>query len=119
MVVKLLLHLWCFYYTILKMVELTEDNKRIMDLVEPIVCKYFNVNEKDVVSRNHKRDASLARGFIWYILHYNYGFSIKKLANGYYRNIRSITSLIAKTKHAIKKQVSYKQMYDTIIEKME
>lgn len=100
------------------MVELTEENRQIMDLVESIVCKYFNVNEKEVVGRNHKRDASLARGFIWYILHYNYGFSINKLANGYYRNIRSITSLIAKIKHAIKKQISYKQMYNTMIEQL-
>lgn len=98
------------------MIELDEKDKRIMDLIETTVCKYFSVEEKDVVSRNHKRDASLARGFIWYILHYNYNFSIKKLANGYYRNIRSITSLISKTKHAIKKQVSYKQMYNFIIE---
>lgn len=100
------------------MVEINEKEKNVIDFLEKVVCEYFNVKEKDVVSRNHKRDASLARGFIWYILHYDYNFSINKLANGYYRNIRSITSLIAKTKHAIKNQVSYKQMYNAIREKL-
>lgn len=96
------------------MVAITENDRKIIDFTEEVVCKYFNVNLNDVTSKNHKRDASLARGFIWYILHCEYGLSITKISNEYYRNRRSTNHLIAKIKMAIKKQSYYREMYNNI-----
>lgn len=111
--------MWRFYYIVLnQMIEITDNDRKAIDFTEKIVSEYFNVGLNEVASRNHKRDASLARGFIWYILHYNYDLSISKLSIEYYRNRRSINYLIAKIKIAVKKQVSYKEMYKAIKIKM-
>lgn len=100
------------------MIEITENDKKFVDLVENTVCEYFSVCLSDIASRNHKRDASLARGFIWFILHYEYNLSISKLAKEYIRNRRSITYLIAKIKVSIKRQKMYSEMYLTIKDKL-
>jgi chromosomal replication initiation ATPase DnaA len=93
------------------MVEANEQEKEIIYKVEKIVCKFFNVTEQDVLNHNHKRDSSMARGFIWYILHYDYEMSATKIANTYYRVPRSVKSLISKTKYSIKKQSMYRKIY--------
>lgn len=95
--------------------KISKTQYEIAYSVESSVCKKLGVNSNEIVNKNHKRDSSIARGLVWYILHYDEKFSIATIAEIYYRNQRGVKALIAKTKHLIKTQKMYKQLYSEII----
>lgn len=96
------------------MIEITKKDYEISNFVEEKVCSVCGVIAQEIVNKNHKRDSSIARGLVWYILHYDKKFSIAKIAGIYYRSERGVKALISKTKHLIEKQKSYTLLYEEI-----
>ncbi len=95
------------------MVRITEDEKDLIDKVEDMVCEYFNVQCQSIINRDMTSQASLARGYIFYILHVNYKLSISKIANTYQRQKRVVFWHINKIKHLLKQRM-YKETYYNI-----
>jgi chromosomal replication initiation ATPase DnaA len=82
--------------------------------IEEKVCNYFGIDKRLVVGKNHIINASLARGYLWYILHYDYGMSVNVIAKHYQRNSRSVHKLIAKVKYLVTTQRLYKEHYNAL-----
>ena len=97
------------------MITITQDERKIVDEVENKVCKYFNVPCQSIVNRDMKSQVSLARGYIFYILHVDYKMSINKIANIYVRKKRVVFWNINKIKHLIRIRM-YKEIYHNICE---
>ena len=84
--------------------------------IEEKVCNYFGIDKRLVVGKNHIINASLARGYLWYILHYDCGMSVNAIAKHYKRNSRSVHKLIAKVKYLVTTQRLYKEHYNALCE---
>lgn len=82
--------------------------------IEEKICNYFGVDNTLVVGKNHIINASLARGYLWYILHYDCGMSVNAIAKHYQRNSRSVHKLIAKVKYLVATQKKYKEHYNAL-----
>lgn len=82
--------------------------------IEEKVCNYFGVETELVVGKNNIINASLARGYLWYILHYDCGMSVNAIAKHYQRNLRSVYKLIAKVKYLVATQRLYKEHYTVL-----
>lgn len=95
------------------MVKPTQEEKNLIDDVEKMVCKYFNVPCQSVVNRDMTSQSSLARGYVFYILHVNYKLSINKIANTYFRTSRTVFWHVNKVKHLLKQRM-YKEIYNNI-----
>lgn len=72
--------------------------KNMFKKVEDLAKRCFNVTSKSIRDRDSHKDVSDARSMIWYILHYEYGYSISKIAKEYKRTTRNIQYMIARTK---------------------
>ena len=82
--------------------------------IEEKICNYFGVDNTLVVGKNNIINASLARGYLWYILHYDCDMSVNAIAKHYQRNQRSVHKLIAKVKYLVAPQKKYKQHYNAL-----
>lgn len=82
--------------------------------IEEKICNYFGVEKELIVSKNNIINASLARGYLWYILHYDCGMSVNAIAKHYQRNPRSVHKLIAKVKYLVTTQRLYKEHYNAL-----
>lgn len=94
------------------MVQVTEEDKRVIGKVEKSVCGFLGVKEQALVNNDMTIDTSLARGFVMYILHVEYGMSIQKLCLTYFRTKQGIYWQINKIK-AFLKLKRYREMYDS------
>ena len=82
--------------------------------IEEKICNYFGIDYALVVGKNHIINASLARGYLWYILHYDCNMSVNAIAKHYQRNSRSVHKLIAKVKYLVTTQRLYKEHYNAL-----
>ena len=97
------------------MVTITLDEKKLIDKVEKRVCDHFGINEQLVINKGRKSQVSMARGYIYYILHYDYNLSITQISNTYFLTRRAIFWHVSKVKHLLKQRI-YKGIYDEICE---
>lgn len=97
------------------MVQPTDEEKKLINSIEQKVCKYFGINAKTIVNNDRASQVSMARGYIFYILHRDYGISISKIANTYFRTSRAVFWHINKIKHLLKQRM-YKEIYNRICE---
>ena len=95
------------------MVSVTQSEKDLIDTIEKKVCDYFSIPCQNIVNRDMTAQVSLARGYIFYILHVNYGLSIGKITNVYLRKKRVVFWHINKIKHLLKQRM-YKEIYNNI-----
>lgn len=91
-----------------------DEWEEIIRIVENAVCSTFNVKEQDIVNKNHKREPSIARGFVWYLLHYSFHLPISQIAEIYIRSPRGVKAHIARTKELLKRQRIYDKIYSEI-----
>lgn len=98
------------------MIQASQEEKKIIDEIEKKVCRYFDVRCQAIVNRDMTSQVSLARGYIFYILHVDHKISINKIANTYFRKKRVVFWNINKIKHLLKIRM-YKEMYNNICEK--
>lgn len=82
--------------------------------IEEKVCNYFGVEREILVAKNKFRQPSLARGYLWYVLHYDYKMSINTLAKQYGRTVRRVNRVISKIKYLVETQKTYKGHYEKI-----
>ena len=95
-----------------------ENCEELVERLEKIVCSTFNVNEQEIVNKNHKREPSIARGCVWYILHYVYQLPISQITEIYVRSPRGVKAHIARTKELLKRQRIYENIYLEIKSKL-
>jgi chromosomal replication initiation ATPase DnaA len=95
------------------MVTTTIEEKNLIDNVEKKVCKYFNVDKQAIVNNDRTSQVSMARGFIFYILHKDYELSINKIANTYFRTSRAVFWHVNKVTFLLKQRM-YKEIYNNI-----
>lgn len=98
------------------MAEITKKERSMMDKVEKAVCKYFNVTSTSIVDKDTSNNVSLARSFLFYILHYDCGFSFSKIEDNYYRRQRSVCYCTSKIKYQVKMQRLYKNIYNELLD---
>jgi chromosomal replication initiation ATPase DnaA len=95
------------------MVTATIEEKKQIDEIEKEVCKYFNVDKQSIVNNDRTSQVSMARGFIFYILHKDCGLSISKIANTYFRTSRAVFWHVNKVTFLLKQRM-YKEIYSNI-----
>lgn len=97
---------------------ITEDERMIMDKAEKEVCKEFNVNSYSLIDYDTSNNTSIARMFLFYILHYKYKFSCNKIGDNYNRTNRSVLRNCAKNKVLLRQQ-GYKTIYENILNRLD
>jgi hypothetical protein len=97
-----------------KQTPFTYTERKIVDDLERCVCSIMSVESEQVKSKNLKTNVTLARGFIFYILHKRYGFSVSLISKLYKRSIRNVFWHNDKIEHFLK-QNSYKEIYNNIM----
>ena len=95
------------------MVIITDEEKDLIDNIEKKVCDYFNIRTQDIINKDRTSQKSLARGYIYYILHCEYNMSITKIANTYHITRRAIFWHVSKVRHLLKQRI-YKGIYNDI-----
>ena len=83
-----------------------ETTSRILDFT----CKYFNLTKEHVMGHSIKRDVSIARHIMWYVLHVEYKIPTSELARAFNRTRRNIFIGIDKIKSGCKRQKYYKEI---------
>ena len=96
------------------MVEIVECDMRVMEMVESAVCGYFKEDISRVVGRDTGNGASLARGFVFYILSRGYGMPYSKIALRYGRTYRAVQYVMSKMGYLVGRVGSYAAMYGEI-----
>lgn len=97
------------------MVRPTTEEIEVIHQIEKVVCSYLLVDQQEIVNRNKTSQVSLARGYIFYILHVDRKISINKIANFYFREKRVVFWNVSKIKFLIKQRI-YKDIYEKICE---
>lgn len=98
------------------MINTTKDDRSIMDKVEKVICKYFNVTSISLVDKDTSNNVSMARGFLFHILHKEYKFSANKIADNYLRKRRGVFLSLSKINHQIRLQKVYKNIYEELLD---
>lgn len=101
------------------MINTTKDDRSIMDKVEKVICKYFNVTPMSLVDKDTSNNVSMARSFLFYILNKDYAFSYGKISQNYLRTYRGVQYTLSKIKCQIKMQKVYRNIYDEIMEMLD
>lgn len=86
-----------------------------MDSTIEQVCDYFNISKERVIEKTNKQDISMIRNYIYYILHYEYKFSIGQIARRFGRCRREINYRVSELKYRIEYFPFNKQEYQEII----
>lgn len=98
----------------MNMVKPTDEEFKTIERVEKNVCSFFGVNRQSIVNQDRTSQVSMARGYIFYILHKDYGLSISKIANTYFRTPRAVFWHINKIKFLLKQRM-YKEIYTNVL----
>lgn len=86
-----------------------------MDSTIEQVCDYFNISKERVIEKTNKQDISMIRNYIYYILHYEYKFSIGQIARRFGRCRREINYRVSELKYRIEYFPFNKIEYQDII----
>jgi chromosomal replication initiation ATPase DnaA len=91
----------------------TQEEYKIIDKVEKCVCRHFGVSVQSIINNDKTSQASLARGYIMYVLHVDFSLSISKIAYTYQRTTRAVFWHVEKIKSFLKQRI-YKDIYNEI-----
>lgn len=69
--------------------------------LEKGVCSFFGIDIKMLYEKYTTKDINIARSYIMYIAHYDYGISTNKLAMRYRRTRRNVFRFISNMKFYI------------------
>lgn len=86
----------------------------MIENIEEKICEHFGVDKEMLVATSSYRQPSFARSYLWYILHYDCGLSVNKIAKQYGRTPRRINRVVSKIKYLIETQKAYKEHYNTL-----
>lgn len=86
-----------------------------MDLIINYICEYFKIDEEKVIEKSNKQDVCIIRNYIYYILHYDYKFSISQIARRFNRCRREINYRVSDAKYRISYFKSMNEEYNNIL----
>lgn len=88
-----------------------------MEYIETLnrVCSYFDVTIDDLRRRDTTNKTSLARNFVYYILHTDLRLSINKIGKILNRKSRNIQYRVADIKYNIEHSKEYARIYKDLI----
>lgn len=95
------------------MVKPTEDEMLAIEKVEHIVCKHFGIKEYEIVSKIKKSQVSMARGYVFFLLHKKYDISVGKIAGFYERTSRAVFWHVNKISFLLRQRI-YKEIFNQI-----
>lgn len=99
--------------------ELSEEKKKLVDDIEPIIVEYFNLEcQFDLYAPRIDQKTSTARFYLWHFLHFYKSFSIRELSMQYGRTRRNVYYGVSKTKYRVDKISCYKELYSGLIERI-
>ena len=98
--------------------ELSIEQKNEIEKMEDILCKYFRIEKNDIISDIRAQKNSVARYFLWYILHYELGISFLAIGRLYFRTPRTIKLGCSKMRLRIKTHRHYKSIYAELSEEL-
>lgn len=90
-----------------------------MDLIIDEICAYFKVEKESVIAKSNKQDVSIVRNYIYYILHYDYNFSIGQIAKRFNRCRREIHYRVSEVKYRINYFPFNKEEYQAIVDSLD
>lgn len=85
-----------------------------MDLVIDSICDFFDVQKEAIIRKDNSHKISITRNYIYYILHYDFNFSIGKIAKRFNRCRREISYRVSETKYRIEYIKEFKNQYQQI-----
>lgn len=94
--------------------ELNDKDNKIIDCIENYICELFGVSSEEIYAINATRVASLARAYLFYIIHIDLKYSIKCICDRYGRKKRSVFTAISKIKYLINNQKQFTAQYEEI-----
>lgn len=97
------------------MIFTSSKDRSIMDKVEKVISRKFHIDSQRFIEKDTSDNVSLARSYLFYILHYDYNFSAAKISDNYFRTIRAVFFSLSKIGYRIKNQRIYKDMYNEIV----
>lgn len=82
------------------------------------ICAVYDMPVANILLKSTKREYSNIRNYVYYILHYDYAYSISQIAKFFNRCKREINYRISETKYRISCVSSYKEEYDFILSQL-
>lgn len=98
------------------MAKITFEESNIFDKVEKIVCRYFGVELGNIVSKNTTNKVSMARNYMYYLLHCHFCISIRKISESYFRTERGVKHQISIMRVCIKSNSAFKEIFSKLVE---
>lgn len=89
-----------------------------MDKVIENICVYYHINKDKVIEKTNKQEISIIRNYIYYILHYDYNFSIGQIAKKFNRCRREINYRVSEVKYRIEYFTKNKNEYNEILKEI-
>lgn len=96
---------------------LTNEQKQVLDVLDNVVCDYFEVSIYDIYWGSSAKIPSTARSYIYYVAHVDLGISIRCIYKRYNRQERGVYYAISKIRYAIEHFKPYAKEYDEISDK--
>ena len=82
-----------------------------MESIIKSLCEYLNVQYEDVMRKTNNHNISMQRNYIYYILHYDFKFSINQIGKCFKRSGREINYRISEMKYRIEYFKDYRAKY--------
>lgn len=98
------------------MAKITFEESKIFDKVEKVVCQYFGVDLNKIVSKDTTNKVSMARNYMYYLLHCHFRISISKISESYFRTQRGVKHQISIMKVCIKSNSAFKEILSKLVE---
>ena len=98
------------------MAKIKVEESKIFDKVEKIVCRYFGVGLSKIVSKDKTNKVSMARNYMYYLLHCHFGISIRKISESYFRTERGVKHQISIMRVCIKSNSAFKEILSKLVE---
>ena len=87
-----------------------------MDLIIDKICSFFNIKKDSIIAKSNKQDVSTIRNYTYYILHYEYNYSVGQIAKRFSRCRREINYRVSETKYRVEHFAVNKKEYQSIID---
>lgn len=87
----------------------------MIDSIEKTASLVYKIGQDELRKGTSKHIYADARSMVWYILHYDYSYSINELAREYKKTPRNIKYMVSKMKFQIKKDPKARADYELIL----
>lgn len=87
-----------------------------MENIIDAICTYFNIDKESVIAKSNNHKISNIRNYIYYVLHYEYKFSIGQIAKRFGRCRREINYRVSEIKYRVEYFPFNKQEYQELMQ---